>query len=140
LVVARAAGAQAAGMTATQQHTVIHTIGSKVWLRDEAEGWVRGEVIKLEGDSLVVELEDVKGTRRVPQDQAPLQNNDSRGVEVRARARAGRGACVRAPLPLLRRCCCCCCCAARRSAAGAGGGRARQGGAAPAPRPRSARA
>jgi hypothetical protein len=90
-----ACGARAPGvkMTASQQHTVIHTIGSKVWVRDEAEGWVRGEVIKLEGDNLLVALEDIKETRKVPQDQAPLQNNDTRGVEVRDGA-AGAGASV----------------------------------------------
>lgn len=63
--------------------TVIHTTGSKVWVKDEVEGWVKGEVIKLEGTSIVVLLEGSEQQRRVPQEEAPLQNNDTRGVEVR---------------------------------------------------------
>ena len=82
-------------MTGETPHTVVHTIGSRVWLRDEAEGWVKGEVIKLDGDHIVVALEDSKQQRRVPQEEAPLQNNDTRGVEVCSRARAPGAVAVR---------------------------------------------
>jgi len=73
--------------------TIIHAVGSRVWIRDAHEGWVRGEVVKVESaGKIVVQLEGSKETRTVAQEDAPLQNNDTRGVEVRARcARLQRG-------------------------------------------------
>jgi len=61
----------------------LHTVGSKVWLRDLEEGWVRGEVLGLgENDKLVVKMED--GTQKsFDESEIPLQNPGERGVEVR---------------------------------------------------------
>ncbi len=63
---------------------VVHTSGSKVWIHDAGESWVRGEVKKVEGDQIVVTTETGK-TLKLKPDDAPLQNFDSRGVEVRLR-------------------------------------------------------
>lgn len=62
--------------------TVIHTVGSKVWVRDDAESWVKAEVQKIERDVLIVALEEGGELRKVNPEDAPLQNVDSRGVEV----------------------------------------------------------
>eukprot|EP00798_Chlamydomonas_sp_ICE-L_P002990 gene2990-12998_t len=59
---------------------VVHTTGSKVWIHDAAESWVKGEVKKVEGDQIVVTTEGGKELKLKP-DDAPLQNFDSRGVE-----------------------------------------------------------
>lgn len=61
----------------------LHTVGSKVWLRDLEEGWVRGEVLCLgENDKLIVRMED--GTEHsFDESEIPLQNPGERGVEVR---------------------------------------------------------
>lgn len=68
--------------------TVIHTVGSKVWVPDAAETWIKAEVQKIETGKdgagiLIVALEDSAELRRVPASDAPLQNTDTRGVEVR---------------------------------------------------------
>lgn len=61
--------------------TVVHTIGSKVFVHDADEGWCKGEVVALQGSSLVVKTERGE-TRTVDNgEDAPLQNADSRGVE-----------------------------------------------------------
>jgi len=62
---------------------MVHAVSSRVWVRDPAEGWVKGEVLKLEGPQVVVELEESKEQRRVVAEDALLQNSDARGVEVR---------------------------------------------------------
>lgn len=62
--------------------TLIHTVGSKVWVRDDAESWVKAEVQKIEKDVLIVALEEGGELRKVNPEDAPLQNVDSRGVEV----------------------------------------------------------
>lgn len=117
-------------MAGSEPSTVIHTVGSKVWVRDEVEGWVRGEVIRLEGDSVVVELEEGGAQLKVAQNDAPLQNSDARGVEVRRQRRCARvfgGACcvcvcarahniaLCAALCALCLCVRCCCCTERSS-------------------------
>ena len=65
--------------------TALHTVGSRVWLADQEEGWAKGEVIRIEaedGSRLAVRMED--GTERMcGQDEIPLQNPGVRGVEVR---------------------------------------------------------
>jgi len=73
--------APAAGAAAAV--TAVHTIGSKVFVHDAEEGWCKGEVVGLQGSSLVVLTE--RGETRTVDDgeDAPLQNADSRGVEVR---------------------------------------------------------
>jgi hypothetical protein len=72
-------------MTAPRQPSaVIHTVGSKVWIKTkDGDSWVKGEVIKLDGDQLIVSLDGSNEQRKVGQEDAPLQNNDTRGVEVR---------------------------------------------------------
>ena len=60
---------------------VIHSAGTKVWIRHDAESWVAAEVVKVEADGLIVK-EDGSGLQRaVKAEDAPLQNADSR-VEV----------------------------------------------------------
>lgn len=62
----------------------IHAVGSKVWLKHHEE-WCKGEVIKEEGDSLLIRAElangqpvDIKATIN----DCPLQNPDTNGMEV----------------------------------------------------------
>jgi myosin-5 len=72
--------------------TVIHTVGSRVWVKDDKESWVKAEVQKLEGNTLIVALEEGGELRKVQPEDAPLQNTDTRGVEVsycHGRGRAG---------------------------------------------------
>lgn len=64
--------------------TIIHTAGSRVWVKDEKESWVKAEVQKIEGNVLIVALEDSGELRKVQPEDAPLQNTDTRGVEVGA--------------------------------------------------------
>ncbi|KAF8063028.1 XI-F [Scenedesmus sp. PABB004] len=63
--------------------TVIHAVGSKVWVKDEAESWVKAEVAKLDGEggTLIVSTEGSGELRKVKPEDAPLQNVDTRGVE-----------------------------------------------------------
>jgi hypothetical protein len=76
--------------SASTPATVVHTVGSKVFLHDAEEGWCKGEVVSLQGSSLVVKTERGE-TRTVDNgEDAPLQNADSRGVEVRERERDRR--------------------------------------------------
>jgi hypothetical protein len=68
--------------------TVIHTVGSKVWVPDPAESWIKAEVQKIEEGKdgagvLIVALEESGELRKVPASDAPLQNVETRGVEVR---------------------------------------------------------
>lgn len=76
--------------------TVVHTIGSKVFVHDAEEGWCKAEVVAMQGSSLVVKTE--RGETRTVEDgeDAPLQNADSRGVEVSLRTERGRVSCHRA--------------------------------------------
>lgn len=76
----------------------IHTVGSKVWVKDDAEAWVKAEAVKVEGPDLVVSLEESGVLRKVKVDEAPLQNQDARGVEVRlCLSRLGHAASSSAP-------------------------------------------
>ena len=60
----------------------VHTVGSHVWVRDDADSWKKGEVIKLEGGSLVIKVEGGQQASCKPE-EAPIQNPDTRGgVEV----------------------------------------------------------
>lgn len=61
--------------------TSLHSVGSKIWLRDLQEGWVRGEVLRLGNDNeLIVRMED--GTeQKFQESEIPLQNPGERGVE-----------------------------------------------------------
>lgn len=61
---------------------LLHTVGSRVWLADPKEGWVPGEVLRIEdAASLTVRLED-GSERKCDQVEIPLQNPGVRGVEV----------------------------------------------------------
>lgn len=62
--------------------TIIHAVGSKVWVKDNVESWVKGEVAKVEGDHLIVQVEETGELRKVKSEDCPLQNQDTRGVEV----------------------------------------------------------
>jgi hypothetical protein len=60
----------------------VHTQGSKVWVKDPVEIWIKGEVIKVDGQSVVVKTEGGQEVRVAGED-APIQNPDVRGgVEV----------------------------------------------------------
>lgn len=59
-----------------------HTVGSRVWVKDADESWIKGEVQRLE-DGLVVKTEKGSEVKAKPED-LPLQNPDARGVEVRS--------------------------------------------------------
>ena len=61
----------------------LHTVGSRVWLADSEDGWVKGEVVRIEDNtSLTVKLEN--GSEKVcDQNEIPLQNPGVRGVEVK---------------------------------------------------------
>ena len=74
---------------------VVYERGSRVWLKDDGEGWIRGvvcDVVVLEGKEDV--KVDVEGRGEVVVDVKAVElENPAGGVEV----------C----------CCCCCCCGAR---------------------------
>lgn len=71
-------------MTAAQEGA-IHNVGSKVWVPDPDEAWAKAVVTKVDSDGLLVTVEETDELRKVKPEDAPLQNTDSRGVEVRAR-------------------------------------------------------
>jgi hypothetical protein len=62
---------------------LIHSVGSKVWIKDPVESWVKAEVVQLDGDQLTVKVEETGDTRKCAAEDCPLQNLDARGVEVR---------------------------------------------------------
>ena len=61
-----------------------HTAGSLVWVQDPQQGWIKGDVLKVEAGKLKVRTE--KGAVEVfLPEGCPLQNPTSRmGVEVRS--------------------------------------------------------
>jgi myosin-5 len=62
--------------------SLMHTVGSRVWLRDLDEGWVKGEVLNIGDDNkLNVRLEDGR-EKAFSESEIPLQNPGVRGVEV----------------------------------------------------------
>jgi hypothetical protein len=62
----------------------LHAVGSRVWLADEAKGWAQADVTAI-GDNgrLTLALGD-GSSRECAQEEAPLQNPGTSGVEVRA--------------------------------------------------------
>ena len=60
----------------------VHAVGSKVWVPDKNEAWLKAEVIALDGDFVKVRTE-LDDERRVKQDECPRQNLESRPEEVR---------------------------------------------------------
>ncbi len=67
--------------------TIIHTVGTKVWIRDEKEAWIKGEVVKVLDDAVLVKAEDSGAEVKCKPEDAPLQNpHNNRGVDVSASA------------------------------------------------------
>lgn len=67
-----------------------HTIGSKVWVRDDGESWLKAEVLKVGADgTLTVRTATGQEKKQLKADDCPLQNPDiganKNGVEVRRR-------------------------------------------------------
>lgn len=60
--------------------TIVHTVGTRVWVKDDADSWIKADVLKVEGDELLVKTEK-NDERRVKQSDCPLQNPDVNGVE-----------------------------------------------------------
>eukprot|EP00798_Chlamydomonas_sp_ICE-L_P027113 gene27113-2338_t len=58
----------------------VHTAGSKVWFVDPVESWAKAEVLKLDGDQIIVRAENGKEFKCNAAD-APLQNPDPLGEE-----------------------------------------------------------
>jgi hypothetical protein len=72
-----------AGRALAEMEMEHHTRGSLVWVNDAQAGWVKGEVLGLEGSKLRVRTE-TGVTRLCSPADCPLQNPSSRmGVEVR---------------------------------------------------------
>lgn len=70
-----------------------HTLGSKVWVNDAVEGWVKGDVVKVEKGSLNVSTEKGSIKAYKPED-CPLQNPQTAGgVEVHGSAAAAPQTC-----------------------------------------------
>lgn len=72
-----------------QEAADLHTLGTKVWVQDGTDSWVRGEVSRVDGDTLHVVLEGgAQTTCRA--DEAHIQNPEAAGgVEVRTRLHFG---------------------------------------------------
>ncbi len=63
-----------------------HTVGSRVWVRDDAESWIKAEVVRLDGPSSIVVKAESGRELKAKADDLPLQNPEARGVEVRRRS------------------------------------------------------
>ncbi|GLI63183.1 hypothetical protein VaNZ11_005953 [Volvox africanus] len=62
--------------------TIIHTVGTLVWIKDEEEAWIKGEVIKVENGFVVVRTDATGAEVKCSSEDAPLQNRDNnRGVD-----------------------------------------------------------
>lgn len=60
----------------------IHTVGTKVWIKDDKEVWGKAEVLRLEdGGKLRVRIE-TGSESTVDGAHTHLQNPESRGVDV----------------------------------------------------------
>ena len=60
----------------------IHAVGSRVWVQDKQDAWVKGAVTALDGDSVTVRLENGEQRKIVAVD-CPRQNTEGRPEEVR---------------------------------------------------------
>lgn len=65
---------------ATIEGADVHTVGSKVWVRDDVESWLKAEVLKVKGNELVVRTETSQ-EKTCKAEDCPLQNLDVNGVE-----------------------------------------------------------
>ncbi|GLC68235.1 hypothetical protein PLESTF_000665000 [Pleodorina starrii] len=62
--------------------TIIHTVGTRVWIRDEKEAWIKGEVVKVEENYVLVRTEATGMEVKCKPEDAPLQNpHNNRGVD-----------------------------------------------------------
>lgn len=66
---------------AADEAAVAHTVGTRVWIKDDKEAWLRAEVIRVEEEHLLVKSETGAELRCKPE-EAPLQNPETRGVDV----------------------------------------------------------
>lgn len=60
----------------------VHAVGSKVWVKDPKEAWLKGDVIALDGEYVKVKTEQ-GDVRREKGLECPRQNLESRPEEVR---------------------------------------------------------
>ncbi|KXZ52496.1 MYO1A protein [Gonium pectorale] len=64
------------------ENTIVHTVGTKVWIRDEKEAWIKGEVVKVEEEHVLVRTEATGLEVKCKPEDAPLQNpHNNRGVD-----------------------------------------------------------
>lgn len=87
----------------TSDAPTVHAVGSKVWIRDTQNGWIAADVQKIEGTTLTVKVDGTGELRTAATDDAPLQNEDANGVEVRRFDRRGGRAIAPAPARMKRR-------------------------------------
>jgi myosin-5 len=64
------------------QGSQLHSVGSKIWLRCESEGWIRGQVVRFDdtNDKVIVSMDD-GSEHALDENDVPLQNPGERGVE-----------------------------------------------------------
>lgn len=62
-----------------------HTVGSKVWVRDNTESWIKGEVLRVEDGGALLVVKTEHGNVQSKPEDLPLQNPDVQGVEVSKR-------------------------------------------------------
>lgn len=60
----------------------IHTVGSKLWIKDDKEVWAKAEVLKLEDGGKLLVRSETGQELAVVAAQTHLQNPDSRGIDV----------------------------------------------------------
>jgi len=59
----------------------VHAVGSKVWVKDPKEAWLKADVIALDGDYIKIRTE-LGDERREKNEDCPRQNAESRPEEV----------------------------------------------------------
>lgn len=62
--------------------TGAHTVGTRVWVADPAEGWVKAEVVEVLPNEVAIKLQTGQA-RKCKATDLPLQNPGKYGVEVR---------------------------------------------------------
>eukprot|EP00197_Chlamydomonas_leiostraca_P009765 CAMPEP_0202867474 /NCGR_PEP_ID=MMETSP1391-20130828/9454_1 /ASSEMBLY_ACC=CAM_ASM_000867 /TAXON_ID=1034604 /ORGANISM="Chlamydomonas leiostraca, Strain SAG 11-49" /LENGTH=1634 /DNA_ID=CAMNT_0049547521 /DNA_START=190 /DNA_END=5094 /DNA_ORIENTATION=- len=58
-----------------------HTVGSKVWVKDANESWIKGEVVRVDNGGALLVVKTENGESQVKPEELPLQNPDVQGVE-----------------------------------------------------------
>lgn len=59
----------------------VHAVGSRVWVKDKAEAWMKAEVVALDGENVKVRTESGEDRTEKALD-CPRQNVESRPEEV----------------------------------------------------------